>query len=331
MDKNMFKWGIIAPGRIARNFAQGIEAIDNATLYAVASSDISRAKAFAETFGDAEKLYDNYDELIADPEVDAIYIANPHRYHYDCVERCLKAGKPVLCEKPLTVTAAETERLLTLAKTESVFLMEALWSRFLPVWQQVKKWLDDELIGEVKVISSTFGFNIPRNAEDRLLNLNSAGGVLLDMGIYNVAMSQFVMGRDPCKVLADGIVGETGVDERSSALLNYGGPVSMFTSNFQAQTANDMTISGTKGSIIVDSEFWAARSATLTIHDGEVTTIEEPFRASGFEYQIEEAMRCIRAGKLQSDIIPWKDTLGNMRTMDEMLTQIGVNYPFTMR
>jgi len=151
------------------------------------------------------------------------------------------------------------------------------------------------------------------------------------MGVYNVAMSQFVMGRDPISILADGIVGETGVDERSSGLLNYGGPVSMFTSNFQAQTANDMTISGTKGSIVIDAEFWAAKKATLTIHDGETNIIEKPFRASGFEYQIEEAIRCIRAGKLQSDVIPWKDTLGNMRTMDQVLTQIGVEYPFSPR
>lgn len=331
MDQNQFNWGIIAPGRIAHRFAQGLAVIDDATLYAVASSDISRAAAFADTYGGASKLYGNYDALIADPEVDAIYIANPHRYHYDCVERCLKAGKPVLCEKPLTVTAAESERLFTLAETEGVFLMEAVWSRFLPAWAQVKKWLNDDLIGDVRVISSTFGFNVPRDKEDRLLNLDSAGGVLLDMGIYNVAMSQFVMDCNPVKILADGIVGETGVDERSSGLLNYGGPISMFTTNFQAQTTNDMTISGTRGSIVVDAEFWAAQRATLTVKDGDVVTIEKPFRASGFEYQTEAAMRCIRAGKLQSEVIPWKDTLGNMRTMDEILTQVGVNYPFTTR
>ena len=331
MNQDQFNWGVIAPGRIAHRFAQGLAVIDDANLYAVASSDLSRAKAFADTYGGASKLYGNYDELIADPEVDAIYIANPHRYHYDCVERCLKAGKPVLCEKPLTVTANESERLIAIAETEGVFLMEALWSRFLPVWQQVKQWLDEGMIGDVKVISSTFGFKIPRASGDRLLNLDSAGGVLLDMGIYNVAMSQFVIGRDPIKILADGIVGETGVDERSSGLLNYGGPVSMFTSNFQTQTANDMTISGTKGSIVIDAEFWATEKATLKVEDEESVTIESPFRASGFEYQTEEAMRCIRTGKLQSDVIPWKDTLGNMQTMDQILTQIGVEYPFAKR
>lgn len=329
--RDSFKWGIIAPGRIAHNFAKGLKVIDDAELYAVASSDISRAKAFADIFDGAEKTYGSYAELIADPEVDAIYIANPHRFHYNSVEMCLKAGKPVLCEKPLTVTAAESERLFALAEAEGVFLMEALWSRFLPVWQQVRSWLDDEIIGDVKVINSSFGFNIPNDIDDRLLNLDLAGGVLLDMGIYNVAMSQFVMGRDPISVMADGIVGETGVDVRSSGLLNYGGPVSMFTSNFQAQTANDMTISGTEGSIVIDAEFWAAQKATLTIHGGNTTIIEKPFRASGFEYQIEEAMRCIRQGKLQSDVIPWKDTLGNMRTMDQILSQIGVEYPFSAR
>ena len=326
-----FKWGILAPGRIARNFAQGLSVVEDAELYAVASSNISRAQSFAESFGGAKQVYGSYVELINDPNVDAIYIANPHRFHADSVEMCLKAGKPVLCEKPLTVTAKQTERLIALAEAEGVFLMEALWSRFLPVWVDVKQWLAEGLIGEVKVITSTFGFNIPRNNDDRLLNLDSAGGVLLDMGVYNVAMSQYVMGRNPISILADGIVGKTGVDERSSGLLNYGGPVSMFTSNFQAQTANDMTISGTKGSIVIDAEFWAAKKATLTIHDGETTIIEKPFRASGFEYQIEEAIRCIRAGKLQSDVIPWKDTLGNIRTMDQVLTQIGVEYPFSPR
>lgn len=330
MNQKTFNWGIIAPGRIARTFAKGLSVIDDATLYAVASSDQSRAKAFADEFGGAEQVYGSYDELIADPKVDGIYIANPHRYHYDCVERCLNAGKPLLCEKPLTVTAAESERLFALAESNGVFLMEALWSRFLPVWQQVKQWLEAGLIGDVRVINCTFGFNIPRNTGDRLLNPELAGGVLLDMGVYCVAMSQFVMGRDPERILADGIVGETGVDERSSALLNYGGPVSMMTSNFKVQTVNNFVISGTHGSITVDAEFWAAKRATLTV-DGEVTVFEGPFRASGFEYQTEEAMRCIRAGKLQSEVIPWRDTLGNMRTMDEMLTQIGVEYPFSPR
>lgn len=330
MTQKSFNWGIIAPGRIAGSFANGLSVIDDAVLYAVASSNHSRAQAFADEFGGAEQVYGSYDALIADPNIDGIYIANPHRYHYDVVERCLNAGKPVLCEKPLTVTAAEAKRLFALAESNGVFLMEALWSRFLPVWQQVKRWLEAGLIGDVRVINCTFGFHIPRNTDDRLLNPALAGGVLLDMGVYCVAMSQFVMGRDPERILADGIVGETGVDERSSAILNYGGAVSMMTSNFQAQTANNFVISGTRGSITVDAEFWAARRAVLTVN-GEETVFEGPFRASGLEYQTEEAMRCIRAGKLQSEVIPWRDTLGNMRTMDEMLTQIGVAYPFSPR
>lgn len=331
MTDKLFNWGIIAPGRIAKTFAKGLAVIDDARLYAVASSERSRAQEFADEFGGVAQVYGSYDELIADPNVHGIYIANPHRYHYDCVERCLNAGKPVLCEKPLTVTAAESERLFALAESNGVFLMEALWSRFLPVWQQVKQWLDEGLIGDVRIINCTFGFNIPRHTDDRLLNLQRAGGVLLDMGVYCVAMSQFVMGRDPVKILADGIVGATGVDERSSALLNYGDAVSMMTSNFQAQTANNFVISGTQGSIVVDPAFWAAQRATLTLSNGETTVFDGSFRASGFEYQTEEAMRCIRAGKLQSDVIPWRDTLGNMRTMDEMLTQIGVDYPFSPR
>lgn len=331
MSTEMFNWGIIAPGRIAKRFAEGLHVIDDARLYAVASSNAQRGQSFADSVGGAEKVYDNYQALAEDPAIDGIYIANPHRFHLETARMCLEAGKPVLCEKPLTVTARESEALIALAEEKQVFLMEALWTRFLPVWVQVKQWLDEGLIGEVKVVSSTFGFKIPRDQNDRLLNLDAAGGVLLDMGIYCVAMSQFVMGRDPEVILADGVVGKTGVDERSSAILNYGGPVSVFSSNFEAMTENDFSISGTKGMIQVSPFFWDNGNARLQTYDGVKKYRRSEFRGNGFEYQTEEAMRCIRKGKLQSDIIPWQDTLGNMRTMDTILSQIGVEYPFAAR
>lgn len=326
-----FRWGIIAPGRIAKKFALGLHAINNAQLYAVASSVKQRATNFAEDVGGAEVIYEGYSSIINDPEVDAIYIANPHRFHFDTVRACLLAGKPVLCEKPLTVTARETQQLIDLADSEKCFLMEALWSRFLPTWQQVKTWIDEGRIGEVKLIHSTFGFAIDQDPEDRWLNLERAGGVLLDMGVYNVAMSQFITGRDPVRILADGYKGPTGVDERTSVILNYGGAVSVFTCSFEVTTENAFTISGTKGSIRVEPMFWSTDKAVLTCEDGEVLEINNPLRATGLEYEAEEVMRCLAAGQIQSDIMPWEATLSNMETMDYILEQIGVHYPFIER
>ena len=327
MQRKTFNWGIIAPGRIARRFAEGLSAIEDAKLYAVASSNEQRGKAFAKDFG-AATSYLRYDELLADPKVDAVYIANPHRFHYETIRACILAGKPVLCEKPLTVNAAQAEQLMALAEQHQVFLMEAMWSRYLPVWQQVKRWLNQNMIGDIKLLQSSFAFPIPRDESDRLLNVDLAGGVLLDYGVYNVALSQFVMGRHPSKVLADGLVGPTGVDERCSVILNYGGAVSQFTCSFQSYTENSFCIYGDKGKIVVPAYFWDSNKVELHLFDKPPELLELPYLASGFEYQASEAMSCIRQGGLQSQLNTWQDTLGTQRVMDEILAQVGVSYPF---
>ncbi|WP_411991783.1 Gfo/Idh/MocA family protein [Agarivorans sp. DSG3-1] len=327
MTERAFSWGLIAPGRIARNFAEALAVVPNAELYAVASSNLARAQAFADEFS-GQYAYDDYQRLAEDPNVDAIYIANPHRFHFDSIKMCLEAGKPVLCEKPLTVNAAQTQALVDIAEQNKVFLMEALWTRFQPSWQQVRRWLDEQLIGDIKLMSSSFGFNIPRDDNDRLLNIDLAGGCLLDMGVYNVSMSQFVMQSNPTKILADGIVGETGVDERSSVILNYGNAASQFTCNFLATTENDFTIYGTKGSIRVPNMFWVGTKASLRVDGQAEQMLDFPFKASGFEYQIEEVMQCVAAGKLQSEVMGWQDSIATMQTMDEIRAQVGVRYPF---
>lgn len=174
LKPDRFNWGIIAPGRIARKFAKGLQVIDDACLYAIASHSSQRAKQFIDDIGPVEKVYNDYQQLISDPKIDAIYISNPHRYHFDTVVLCLQAGKPVLCEKPLTVTARDSEALFKLAAEKQLFLMEGLWTRYLPAWIQTKQWIDQGRIGEVRVMVSTFGVQIPREADDRLLNRESA-------------------------------------------------------------------------------------------------------------------------------------------------------------
>lgn len=326
MPNTVFNWGVLAPGRIAHQFAQALPAVANARLYAVASHNPQRGAAFAQTYG-AERVYSDYAALAADPMVDAVYIANPHALHPDAVRLCLDAGKPVLCEKPLTVSSAQAQALFERAAVRGVFLMEALWTRFLPAWQQVRTWLDAGRIGELRLIASTFGATIPLAPEDRWLNPKLAGGVLLDMGIYCVAMSQFVMQRPPQRIVADSQIGATGVDERSSVILNYGDAASQFTCSFHSALENRFTIYGSHGTICVAPNFWAATRACLRPTDSAEEVFDAPFRANGFEYQIEAAMHSIRAGLRQNPVIPWRDTVENLSITDAVRAQVGVRYP----
>jgi predicted dehydrogenase len=322
-----FNWGIIGPGRIAQQFAAGLKVIDDAALYAVASSSSERAQAFAAQHG-GEKTYTSYEALVNDPQVDAIYIATPHRFHIENALLCLKAGKPVLCEKPLTVNAAETQRLIETARANKVFLMEALWTRYLPIYQPIREWLDAKAIGDLKLLVSTFGITVPTDQGDRWLNPELAGGTLLDMGVYPIAVSQWIMGQMPQSFSAQAYLGRTGVDELTAGLLKYeNGVISQFHSSFITDGANDFVIYGSSGHIRIHAAYWAATQATLVTSD-QTLTVSRPFRGGGFEYQTEEAMRCIRAGLLESPGMTHADTLANMQLMDNIRAEIGLRYPF---
>jgi len=327
MNNNIFKWGIIGPGRIAHNFAKGVNVIDDAEIYAIASRNKERADAFAEEFN-IRTIYSTYEELVNDPKVDGIYVATPHRFHFEQTLLALNAGKPVLCEKPFNVNSSETKTLIEVAQKNKVFLMEALWTRYLPIYGVVRSWLDENLIGEVKLLNSTFGFNFPRDLEDRKFNHELAGGALLDLGVYNIAVSQWVMKQNPKTFSAHGYLGETNVDELLAVNLQYeGGEVSQFSCNFLSKNENDFIIYGSKGHIRIHNNFWGSSKATLYANNEEITE-NRPFRATGFEYQTEEAMRCIREGKLESPIMPLDQTLANMKLMDSIRKEIGLKYSF---
>lgn len=327
MTGRKFNWGIIGPGRIAHQFADGLKVIDDAALYAVASTQLDRAQAFAAQHG-GEKTYDNYEALVSDSQVDAIYIATPHRFHLDNALLCLKAGKSVLCEKPLTVNAAETKQLIDAARANNVFLMEALWTRYLPIYQPVREWLDARSIGDLRLLVSTFGFNVPKAEDDRWLSPELAGGTLLDMGVYPIAVSQWIMRQNPRVFSVQSVVGKTGVDELTAGILKYdNGVISQFHSSFINDGVNDFYIYGSTGYIRIHANYWGSTQATLSVNS-QTTTVSRPFRGGGFEYQTEEAMRCIRAGLLESPGMTHADTLANMELMDQMRAQIGVKYPF---
>jgi dihydrodiol dehydrogenase / D-xylose 1-dehydrogenase (NADP) len=327
MSTSSFRWGLIGPGKIAHTFAKAVEVIDDSQVYAVASRSGDRAKAFAQKYG-ASKIFASYEAMIEDNDVDGVYIATPHPFHHDQAMLCLEAGKPVLCEKPLTVNAADTRHLIETANANSVFLMEALWTRYLPIYDQIRKWLDGNQIGDIKLLSSNFCFRAPDDPEHRTWNHELAGGALLDIGVYNIAVSQWVFGANPVSFDACSILSETNVDALTAATLSYSGDrVSQFTCSFLVDGANDFTIFGTEGRIRIHPNFWGATEATL-IKGAQQETKQKPFQATGFEYEIEEATRCIRAGLLESPGMTHADTLANLELMDAIRTEAGLKYSF---
>lgn len=328
-EPSLLRWGIIGPGRIASEFARALQVVEDSRLQAVSGRSKSKVEAFARTHGVAQ-CYDSHYALLHNPDVDVIYIATPHRYHYELARECLLAGKPVLCEKPLTVNAAQAQSLIELSRKQGVFLMEALWTRFLPIYEDIRQWLASGKIGRVQSISSSFGFEFPRDPHDRLLNRELAGGALLDLGVYNLATTQWVLGVQPDSHVIDGFIGETGVDEHDEVTLFYAdGCTSKFSISLTKKLANDFVIQGERGSIRIHPMFWSATGATLLVNDSDhATTLSRGFRATGLEYEIEAVARCIRGQLIECPEMPHKATLETIQLMDQLRRDMGLTYLF---
>ena len=334
-----FAWGLIGPGGIAHRFAEAVRHLPGARLHAVLGRDAARAVAFAETWScdgvPPVRVAPTLDALLDDPAVQAVYIATPHAQHGEFVRACLERGKPVLCEKPLVPTRAQLEPLLALSQQRQVFLMEAMWTRFLPLYETVRGWLNEGSIGTVRTIQSSFCFAGPYDPASRLYNPAVAGGALLDIGIYNLAMTRWVLERtagtcpEPVSMRADGVLAPSGVDQRVAGTLVFpGGVVSQFVCAFDAVADNALRIVGERGCIIVPRRFWEATDAVLQRPGEPDVAVHAPLRINGFEGEIEEAMRCIAEGRAQSPRMPHAESLALVRWMDELRVQLGVRYPF---
>lgn len=320
------QWGIVGPGTIARKFARDLRVATGGRLRAVASRKLHRARAFADEFG-AELAFDNIQALADDTSVDIVYISTPHNAHFAAAKLLLESGKPVLCEKPLTVNARQARELIAVSRFKGVFLMEAMWTRCLPVYAQIRRWLNDGLIGRPRNVFSGFCIHAQRNPANRWYNPALAGGALLDLGVYNLAVSQLVMGRQPEQVTATAKLAVTGVDELLAATLRYAhGGVAQFVCGLSSTFDNSLVIGGDKGFIRVPANFIHGTEATLTVEEfTEGFSMQQ--RGEGFEYEIEEAMRCLRIGTIESPLMPHADTLATMEAMDEIRRQIGLLYP----
>ncbi len=321
------EWGIVGPGGIARKFARDLRVAGGCRLRAVAGRDISRAGSFAEEAG-ADLVFDDISALANEPSIDIVYVATPHHAHFAAAKLLLESGKAVLCEKPMTVNAAQARELADLARSKRMFLMEAMWTRFLPVYQKVREWLRSGRIGKPRIVTSGFCVRGVQDPSKRWLNPDLAGGGLLDLGVYNLAISQFVFGKKPERIHSIATLASTGVDEMLSVSLGYPcGGIAQFACGFSAQGDNSLCIAGEEGSIQVPSIFISAQEATLTAGN-HTETVREPLRGEGFEYECEEAVRCLHAGEIESPLMPWADTIATAEVMDEIRSQIGVRYPF---
>jgi len=334
-----FGWALIGPGNIARRFAAAVNYVPDAKLRLVFGRDAARAAAFAATClnegTEPPQTVGELGELLGDSRVDGIYIATPHAQHGDLVRQCLAAGKPVLCEKPLVPNLAQGLALVKLAVERQVFLMEAVWTRFLPIYDVVAGWLRSEAIGTVRGLQSSFCFLVPFDPSSRLYNPTLAGGALLDLGVYNLTMTRWVLQLafgtcpEPLSVQASGTLAPTGVDQRVTATLNFpGGLSSQFVCGFDGSADNTLTILGERGLIKLVARFWEATEARMQRPGEPEQCVHAEFRGNGFEYEIEEAQNCIRAGSIESQRISHADTLATLSWMDEIRRHVGVHYPF---
>ncbi|MEM7032749.1 MAG: Gfo/Idh/MocA family oxidoreductase [Chloroflexota bacterium] len=320
------RWGIIGPGNIAKRFAGGLAVLDDATLQAVASRSQEKADAFADEFG-APTRYTSYQDLVADDDIDIIYIATVNPFHAEQMLLCLEAGKPVLCEKPFTINTAEAKKVVQVAREKKLFLMEGMWTRHFPLMHKLRQILADGVIGEVRMLNADFGFSGQVNPTSRLYDLNLGGGGMLDVGIYPLSLASMIFGK-PEKLSSFADIGETGVDELSVLMMQYpAGEVAVVYSAIRASMPHDSMIMGRKGRIRIHSPWWMPTKMTITVNGKDDEVVEMPMEGTGFNYQIAEAGRCLREGKLESDVMPLDETISIMEMMDEARTQWGLKYP----
>lgn len=321
----MTRWGILGPGRIAHKFAQDLLTVSDAQLYAVASTDQQRADQFAQQYG-APHAFGSYEALLTLPDLDVVYVATPHVKHHENVLMLLNGGIPVLGEKPFAMNSEQVTEMVELARTKQVFLMEALWSRFMPVIQRAKQLADDGAIGTVTGVRADFGFAAPFAPDGRLFNKALGGGSLLDIGIYPLFWSYLFLGM-PQTVKATAIFGPTGVDEQCGMVLTYpNGELAVLDSTLRARTPCEAFVYGTEGLIRVQSRWHETQSLTLERDGQQPEVITMPRATFGYDYEAVHVMQCLVQGRTESRIWSLDDSLNLMTLLDTVRAETGIVY-----
>jgi predicted dehydrogenase len=326
-----FNWGIIGPGKIAHKFAQDISKMESARLSAVVSRSEERAMAFAKQY-DAPHAYGQYEDFLKCPELDAVYIATPHSHHHTFTLMCLEAGIPVLCEKAFALNSQQAQEMVDMARQKGVFLMEALWTRFLPTTQKVLELLQSDAIGRVHSVKADFGFKAPYDETGRLFNAELAGGALLDIGIYPVFLAYLLFG-EPTAIKAAARIGQTGVDEEIGMVFQYAteeGQVNRMAhlhATLRASTKTEAFLYGEKGTLHWHTRWHEPSNFSIIGEDGRPQNHYFDWHNNGYAYEAQEVMRCIENGKTESELWTLDDTLGLMRILDQIRNEIGLRYP----
>lgn len=320
------RWGILGTGRIAADFATGLSSLPDAELAAVGSRSAASAAAFADRFG-ATRRHGGYHALAADPAVDIVYVATPHPLHHANARLCLEAGKAVLCEKPFTLNAGQARDLVGLARERRLFLMEAMWTRFLPAIVEIRRLVSEGAIGEVRHLTADFGFRKEFDPRHRLFDPALGGGALLDIGVYLVSLASMLFG-PPAEMRSLAGIGATGVDEQAALLFGYGdGRFAQLTATIATATPQAATIVGDGGWITIHPLWWKATAFTLARSGHAPETFDRPFEGNGYTHEAVEAGRCLRAGEVESPGMPLDETIAVIETLDRVRAEWGLRYP----
>jgi predicted dehydrogenase len=358
------RWGILGAGHIARSFAQGLQALPDATLAGVASRTEATARDFARQVS-VQRVYTSYEELVNDPSINVIYVATPHHRHMEDCLLCIEHGKAVLCEKPFTINANDARRVVTAARKRRVFCMEAMWMRFLPAVRRARDLVASGSIGEPRMLTADFGVATAFDAKNRFYDPAKGGGALLDRGVYPISLAVMLFGM-PEQIVSQAGISPTGVDEHSALLMRFsGGRLAVLSSSLSTYTTNEAAVMGTRGKLRIHAPFYCSEQLTLSRYTpGTVTSASAPglkqrvmgrlrqnalmrrtyqslkpllsrgehrerlrVEGNGYNYEAAEVMRCLRAGELESKLMPLDETIAIMAIMDEVRSAWGLRYP----
>lgn len=326
----MTNWGILGLGKIARKFAEDLKQLPHARLLAVASNSPERAAAFGAEFG-ATHVFHRYEDLAQCPDLDVVYIATPHPFHCENTLLCLENGRAVLCEKPFAMNLHQARQMVAAARRNRVFLMEALWTRFIPAIEQAFSWVAEGKIGHLHTIKSDLGFKMPFNPNSRLFNKNLGAGALLDLGIYPALLACSLFGKpDPENILAAAAFTPTDVDESCAFTFQYlGGKMALGHATLAANTSLGAHLYGTEGTIYLHPNWHHTQRLSISKYDGRAETWEEhafPYEGNGYAYEAAHVMQCLDQQMLESDVVPINFSLDLIETLDTIRTKIGLEY-----
>ena len=322
------RMGILGAGGIARVMADTLQKMDTAEAYAVAARDLDRAQAFADEFS-VKHAYGSYEELLRDPKVELIYIATPHSLHKEQAMRCLEAGKPVLCEKAFTSNASEAREVLETAREKQVFITEAIWPRYMPMAKILKDFCGSGKIGEIKALTANLGYPVFQN--ERIHRADLAGGALLDVGVYPRTFASRGCGGGIEDITASAVISEEGVDLQNSIILTYkGGQTATIFSTVTGPTDRQGILYGTAGYAIVENINNFEEINVYNTDHKRIERIERPAQITGYEYEVQAAVDCIREGKIECPQMPHKEIVRIMELMDKIRAGWGMKYPWEM-